>query len=82
MSAGFSPRQEEIVALIARGLEDKEIARQLGVSVATVRTHLQRLYRNIGVHNRSVATVKWLELRDQSLMLPHESRLSFPGVDS
>jgi DNA-binding NarL/FixJ family response regulator len=64
MSAGFSPRQEEIVALIARGLEDKEIARQLGVSVATVRTHLQRLYRNIGVHNRSVATVKWLELRD------------------
>jgi DNA-binding CsgD family transcriptional regulator len=29
-----------------------------------VRTHLQRLYRQIGVHNRSRATVKWLELGD------------------
>ncbi|HEY4844719.1 MAG TPA: LuxR C-terminal-related transcriptional regulator [Candidatus Dormibacteraeota bacterium] len=67
MSAGFSPRQAEIVALIAGGLEDKEIARQLGVSVTTVRTHLQRLYRNIGVHNRSVATVKWLELEESTM---------------
>jgi DNA-binding CsgD family transcriptional regulator len=30
--------------------------------VTTVRTHLQRLYRQIGVHNRSRATVKWLEV--------------------
>jgi DNA-binding NarL/FixJ family response regulator len=62
MNGHFSPRQAEIVELIAGGLEDKEIARQLGVSVTTVRTHLQRLYRQIGVHNRSRATVKWLEL--------------------
>jgi DNA-binding CsgD family transcriptional regulator len=57
----FTPRQAEIVALIASGLEDKEIARQLGVSVATVRTHLQRLYRQIGVPNRSVAAVRWMQ---------------------
>jgi DNA-binding NarL/FixJ family response regulator len=61
MSVHFSPRQAEIVSMIAGGLEDKEIARELGVSVTTVRTHLQRLYRQIGVHNRSRATVKWLE---------------------
>jgi DNA-binding NarL/FixJ family response regulator len=61
MNGHFSPRQAEIVSLIAGGLEDKEIARELGVSVATVRTHLQRLYRNIGVHNRSLATIRWLE---------------------
>ena len=67
MSAGFSPRQAEIVALIAGGLEDKEIARELGVSVTTVRTQLQRLYRNIGVHNRSLATVRWLELEDSMM---------------
>jgi DNA-binding NarL/FixJ family response regulator len=61
MSVHFSPRQAEIVSMIAGGLEDKEIAHELGVSVTTVRTHLQRLYRQIGVHNRSRATVKWLE---------------------
>ena len=61
MSGHFTPRQAEIVSLIARGLEDKEIARQLGVSVATVRTQLQRLYRQIGVPNRSVAAVRWLQ---------------------
>ena len=62
MNNHFSPRQAEIVCLIASGLEDKEIARELGVSVTTVRTHLRRLYRQIGVPNRSRATVKWLEL--------------------
>lgn len=66
MNNHFSPRQAEIVSLIASGLEDKEIARQLGVSVTTVRTHLQRLYRQIGVPNRSRATVKWLELEFSS----------------
>jgi DNA-binding NarL/FixJ family response regulator len=66
MNGHFSPRQAEIVSLIAGGLEDKEIARQLGVSVTTVRTHLQRLYRQIGVHNRSRATVKWLEIEGRT----------------
>ena len=65
MTGHFSPRQAEIVSMIAGGLEDKEIARELGLSVTTVRTHLQRLYRQIGVHNRSRATVKWLELDGQ-----------------
>jgi DNA-binding NarL/FixJ family response regulator len=61
MNGHFTPRQSEIVSLIARGLEDKEIARRLGISVATVRTQLQRLYRQIGVPNRSVAAVRWLQ---------------------
>jgi len=61
MNGHFTPRQSEIVSLIASGLEDKEIARRLGVSVATVRTQLQRLYRQIGVPNRSVATVRWMQ---------------------
>lgn len=66
MNGHFSPRQAEIVSMIAGGLEDKEIARELGVSVTTVRTHLQRLYRQIGVHNRSRATVKWLQLDERN----------------
>jgi DNA-binding NarL/FixJ family response regulator len=59
VSTRFSPRQAEIVSLVAGGLGDKEIALRLGVSVSTVRTHLQRLYREIGVHSRSKAVATW-----------------------
>ena len=59
MMRQFSPRQSEIVSLVAEGRGDKEIALQLGVSVSTVRTHLQRLYREIGVHSRSRAVATW-----------------------
>ena len=60
MTRQFSPRQAQIVSLVAEGEGDKEIARRLGVSVSTVRTHLQRLYREMGVHSRSRAVATWL----------------------
>jgi DNA-binding CsgD family transcriptional regulator len=63
MKDGFSPRQREIVALIAAGMADKEIAKQLKVSTATVRTHLQRMYRSNGTHNRAMAVALWLGQR-------------------
>jgi DNA-binding NarL/FixJ family response regulator len=62
----FSPRQAQIVSLVAGGLGDKEIAQRLGVSVSTVRTHLQRLYRDIGVHSRSRAVVTWLQAETEA----------------
>jgi DNA-binding NarL/FixJ family response regulator len=64
----FSPRQAEIVSLVAGGLGDKQIAQRLGVSVSTVRTHLQRLYRDMGVHSRSRAVATWFQAQaDASL---------------
>jgi DNA-binding CsgD family transcriptional regulator len=36
------------------GLSDKEIARQLGISPATVRTHLDNAFKKLGINNRSV----------------------------
>lgn len=56
----FTARQAEIVDLVAEGMADKEIARRLGVSVSTVRTHLQRLYKGIGARNRAQAVAEWL----------------------
>lgn len=41
----FSPRQEEATALCAAGLTHKQIARRMGISVHTVRNHLQRARR-------------------------------------
>ena len=57
---GLSPRQEQILDLIALGMADKQIALQLGISQRTVRTHLERLFRSIGVRSRAEAVAVWL----------------------
>jgi DNA-binding NarL/FixJ family response regulator len=48
----LTPRQLDIVQRVGQGLGNKEIARQLGVSVATVRTHLSRVYEKLGSESR------------------------------
>jgi DNA-binding NarL/FixJ family response regulator len=55
-----SPRQTEILTLIAEGLQDTHIARRLGVSVRTVNAHLQRLYQRHRLHTRAAIVAKWL----------------------
>lgn len=54
-----SPRQREIMLLLATGFSDKEIAARLQVSPHTVRTHLQRLYAQHGLRNRADAAATW-----------------------
>lgn len=54
-----SPRQREIMHLVAVGLSDKEIAARLQLSPHTVRTHLQRLYAQHGLRNRAEAAANW-----------------------
>ena len=54
-----SPRQREIMSLVATGLSDKEIAARLQLSPHTVRTHLQRLYSQHGLRNRAEAAATW-----------------------
>jgi DNA-binding NarL/FixJ family response regulator len=56
-----SPRQREVLSLLAHGRTDTEIAAHLGISVATVRTYLVRLYRDNGFGNRTEAAIAWLE---------------------
>ena len=59
----LSPRQEEVLSLIADGFTDKEIAARLGLRQRTVRTHLERLYARNGLHNRAGALTIWLRSR-------------------
>jgi DNA-binding CsgD family transcriptional regulator len=60
-----SPRQREIMLLLATGLSDKEIAARLQVSPHTVRTHLQRLYAQHGLRNRAEAAATWTRGRPE-----------------
>lgn len=53
-------RQAEILRLASHGQSDKEIAAVLGVSVATVRTHLERFYKDNQLHNKTEAVAAFL----------------------
>ena len=50
--AVLSPREEEIVRYVAQGLRNGEIAKNLAISEETVKTHLSRIFRKVGVRDR------------------------------
>lgn len=56
----MSPREEEILKLLASGYLYKEIADQLDISQHTVRTHLRRIYEKLQVRTRTEAVVRFL----------------------
>src|SRR5919204_553649 len=47
--AGLTEREAEVVGLLARGLQTKQVARALGISVKTADRHVQNAYGKIGV---------------------------------
>jgi DNA-binding NarL/FixJ family response regulator len=57
-AAALSPRQVEVVALLARGLSNKDIARTLGVAPATVKSHVTQVMNALGATNRTDAAVR------------------------
>lgn len=62
---GLSDRECEIMEHLVRGLVYKEIATALGISPATVKNHLYRIYGKLAVHSRTEAVVKWLDGRKE-----------------
>jgi two-component system, NarL family, response regulator LiaR len=59
----LTPRQREILRMLALGLENKQIARRLGIGVHTVKTHVSRVLAKLGVASRTEAVV--VALRDR-----------------
>ncbi|MFE0460106.1 response regulator [Kitasatospora sp. NPDC058965] len=51
----LSPREAEILQLLAAGLANRQIAKQLFISEATVKTHLVHIYEKLGVDSRTAA---------------------------
>lgn len=49
----LTAREREIAALLQEGLSNKQIASRLGITISTVKNHLQRIYEKLGVRGRS-----------------------------
>jgi DNA-binding CsgD family transcriptional regulator len=56
----LSPREQEVVEMAALGLTNGEIATRLSVTPHAVKFHLSRIYRKLGVANRTEAAVAYL----------------------
>jgi predicted ATPase/class 3 adenylate cyclase/DNA-binding CsgD family transcriptional regulator len=54
--AGLTPREVEVLCLVAQGLTDAQVAEQLVISPRTVNTHLTSIYNKLGVDSRTAAT--------------------------
>lgn len=59
--AGLTSRETDVLELLRRGCVDKEIARELGISVWTVHSHLKRIFAKYGVRTRTEAVVRHLQ---------------------
>jgi PAS domain S-box-containing protein len=57
-AASLTPREIEVLALAASGLQGPEVARELVVSPSTVKTHFKHIYAKLNVRNRGAAVAK------------------------
>lgn len=87
----LSPRERKILDLASQGFTDSEVARHLGISVATVSTYWGRVRMKLGPHNRAELVARHVleqaeialeELRDANRALAERLRALSEGADA
>ena len=68
--AELTPRELEVLRHLARGLSNTEIAHELVIGDATIKTHVARIFSKLDLHDRA-----------QAVVLAYESGLVQPGGD-
>jgi DNA-binding NarL/FixJ family response regulator len=56
----LTPRERELMELVALGLSDKDIAAKMEITPRTVKTHLSNIYAKLAVRNRTAAAVAYV----------------------
>ncbi|TAN27442.1 MAG: response regulator transcription factor [Castellaniella sp.] len=72
----LTPRQYEVLALLAKGFPLKKISRELNISIATAKTHTEALYQRLSVNNRNAAV--YAAVSRGATLGWHESHVSGP----
>ncbi len=72
--AALSPREREVLELLARGFLYKEIADSLTISLPTVNTYIRRIYEKLHVHSRAQAIAKFTHFPMTSDRQPSATR--------
>jgi DNA-binding NarL/FixJ family response regulator len=60
-TAALSPREQQVLELLAKGAAYKNIADQLSLSIETIRMNVKHIYAKLHVHSRGEATAKYLQ---------------------
>lgn len=64
--ADLSARESQVMACVARGLRNTEVAAELGVTVKTVKNHVNRIFGKLGAEGRVEAVLIWQSARTAS----------------
>jgi DNA-binding NarL/FixJ family response regulator len=75
----LSPREEQVLHLLADGLSNRELAKTLKLSEHTVKNHLFRIFDKLGVSNRMEAVLCAISMRQHRLSA---TRVSSQGMQS
>ena len=71
----LSPRETEVLCLVARGLPNKQVARELGITQSTVKTHVNAILLKLGLPSRTQAAL--YAARTGLVALDHQSSATF-----
>lgn len=79
--AGWTPTpyQRRVLELLSRGLSRGDVARVFGVTIDTIKTHIQRLYRRLGATNAAHAVRLGFE---RGLLVPGPDAVRSPSDDA
>lgn len=62
MTARLTPREVDVLRLVARGYTYAHAAERLGLSAHTVASHIKKIYRKLGVHSAGAAVMRAVRL--------------------
>ena len=74
----LSKRQKQLMAMLAKGMSNDQIAQEIGITTHTVKVHFWRLFQRIGVNSRGKALKWWNDHQPQGL--PHALRAAFDAA--